>query len=49
MSSPQDWQWKVRSDRVRLGFRQPQPEQVFEDGYQRSATTSREPYQPVCK
>ena len=37
-TSPQDWQAKIRSDRVRPGFRQPQSEQVFELGYQRSAT-----------
>jgi hypothetical protein len=45
--TPQCWHSKDRSARVRLGFRRPQAEQVFEDGYHRPAATSVEPYQRV--
>src|SRR5690348_2730261 len=40
MVRPHDSHVKVRSASDRLGFRQPQAEQVFELGYQRSATRS---------
>ncbi|CAN5489012.1 hypothetical protein BH23ACT9_BH23ACT9_22230 [soil metagenome] len=37
----------MRSWSPSLGFRLEHDEQVFEDGYHRSATKSSEPYQPV--
>jgi len=45
MTSPQASQQKVRSARVSLAFTHPQPEHVLEEGKNRSATTSRQPYQ----
>jgi hypothetical protein len=45
MTNPQASQANTRSDRDSLAFTSPQPEQVFDDGYQRSAVIRAEPYQ----
>jgi hypothetical protein len=44
MHSPQASQWNTRTDRGSLAFTVPQAEQVLDDGYQRSAVTSADPY-----